>query len=321
MKIENRVKQDLSIVIPFYNGENYINNLIRSLENSYAHSKRRINLDILLILDSMKSEVTLIEKQLDEILTHDFLSIIKVYKNKTNQGAAVSRNFGLKLSSANFITFIDQDDFVEENYFSVLESTIAKESYNDFYILNGFYVEEMTKKKISIFCTRPKINLKRIISQNRIKTPGLIVFKRCTLIQYSCTFIDLDPTLRGCDDWYLLIDLYFKKPELSYFFIKKKIFNYLFHGQNYSNDLRRSFLGSIKVLSYFLSLHPNMNLIIEPAINRLEFEYSFYNNNHKINTIIKNPKGLILYIFVRITDLNRLLFSSRRIFHNIPFRV
>jgi glycosyltransferase involved in cell wall biosynthesis len=315
------MKQDLSIVIPFYFGENHIINLIQSLERSYNTSDKKIKPDIILIIDSVNSDIAQIEKQLAENLTDEFFSIIKIFKNNKNIGAALSRNFGLSLSLSEFITFIDQDDFVEDKYFSVLENTIKAESDFDYYLLNGFYVEELTRKKIPFFYVRPKINLKRIIGQNRIKTPGMIVFNKNTLIKNSCKFVDLDPNLKGCDDWYLLIDLYFKKPELEHCFVSYKIFNYLFHGKNYSNNLRISILGSIKVLSHFGTLYPFMESAIRKNILRLEFEYSIYNNRNKIKAILKNPKGLFLFLIVRFSDLNRLLFSTNRIFHNISFRI
>jgi len=312
---------DLSIIIPFYKGEPYINTLLKTLESSFFCSKRSIKVEIYIVLDSPGTNLDTLGNQLRNILTNNFFSIIRFYKNFKNLGASQSRNLGLSNSKSQYITFIDQDDCVEEDYFSVLEKSFLDKKDIDLFILNGSYKDKFSNKKIPIFFIRPNLTFKSIITQNRIKTPGLIVFKRKILFDHGCQFRDIDPYFKGCDDWYLLIDLFLKKPDLKYYFLNERIFTYIFHGQNYSNDLHKSTQGSILVLKHFMLDYPLYKRLFLKSIERIEFESVLYSRSCKFKIIYSDFKGFLLFFFVRITDINRLIFSFIRIINRIPFRV
>lgn len=96
----------LSIIIPIYNGENYIANTINSVLNSSYQ-----NLEILLIDDgSTDHSLEICQKRAIKD------SRIKVY-HKENEGIAHTRNYGLKHATGDYIGFCDQDDEISSDMY------------------------------------------------------------------------------------------------------------------------------------------------------------------------------------------------------------
>ncbi|TBN00175.1 glycosyltransferase family 2 protein [Hyunsoonleella flava] len=94
------MNQKVSIITPTYNSERFIKATIQSvLSQTYTNWE-------LLIIDDASTDGTL------EII-NGFISKqknINVLQNQVNQGAAVSRNLGIKKASGDFIAFLDSDD-------------------------------------------------------------------------------------------------------------------------------------------------------------------------------------------------------------------
>lgn len=103
----------ISIIIPVYNSEQYIENCIKSvLEQTYK------NLEIIIINDgSVDSSLQKCQSFKD--------SRIKIV-NKKNEGLSVARNEGIKLAKGKYINFIDSDDIVEKDYIEYLYKLIKK---------------------------------------------------------------------------------------------------------------------------------------------------------------------------------------------------
>ena len=101
----------ISIIVPVYKSELYLNRCIDSILNqSYA------DIELLLIDDGSPD---LCPKICDEYAAKD--KRIKVI-HKTNGGVAVARNTGLEIASGEYITFVDSDDWIEQNmYQSMME--------------------------------------------------------------------------------------------------------------------------------------------------------------------------------------------------------
>lgn len=95
----------ISIIIPIYNAEEYIEKCLNSLVlQTYA------NIEILCTDDCSTDNSVQIVKKLQE---KD--SRIKLYLHKTNKGPATARNTGLDRASGEYIMFCDNDDTYEPN--------------------------------------------------------------------------------------------------------------------------------------------------------------------------------------------------------------
>ena len=94
----------VSIIVPVYNVEPWLNKCIDSL---IAQSYKDI--EILLINDGSTDKSGNI---CDEYLNKS--NIISVFNNK-NRGLSYSRNFGIKNSKGKYIMFVDSDDFISDS--------------------------------------------------------------------------------------------------------------------------------------------------------------------------------------------------------------
>ena len=115
---------DISIIVPIYNAEKYINKCVDSLLNQ---TKKEI--ELILINDGPTDK------------THDILKKykdkrIKYFKNK-NQGIGKTRNFGIEKATGKYIMFVDSDDYLKDNALEELydkaEETKADLVICDFY--------------------------------------------------------------------------------------------------------------------------------------------------------------------------------------------
>lgn len=130
------VKDKVSIVIPVYGVEKYLERCLVSITNqSYK------NLEIILVDDGSKDNSGYICDKWAKIDNR-----IKVVHQK-NMGLASARNTGLKLVSGEFVIAIDSDDFLMINAIEYLHDAI-KETDSDVAIFrfNLTYKQKMFKK-------------------------------------------------------------------------------------------------------------------------------------------------------------------------------
>ena len=95
----------VSVIIPVYNAEKYIKQCLNSVVNQTLK-----NIEIICINDSSEDNSLLI---LEEYSKRD--GRILIVDNKENIGGGFSRNKGLKVAKGEYISFIDADDWVENN--------------------------------------------------------------------------------------------------------------------------------------------------------------------------------------------------------------
>lgn len=104
----------VSIVVPVYNVEKYVEKCLESLIlQSYK------DLEIIVVDDGSTDNSGRI---CDEFSRKD--KRIKVF-HKKNGGLSSARNFGLKRTSGEFITFIDSDDFVDKSFVGKMISVFS----------------------------------------------------------------------------------------------------------------------------------------------------------------------------------------------------
>ena len=96
------MKDKISIIIPFFDGLDFLKRAINSvLQQSYK------KFELIIIYDNPENKENL--KSLKKFIFKK--SKIKLLINKKNIGAGYSRNKGIKNSNGNYIAFLDSDDF------------------------------------------------------------------------------------------------------------------------------------------------------------------------------------------------------------------
>lgn len=183
------MKPVISIIIPIFNCDKYLNRLINSILNqSYQ------NYELILLNDgSTDNSSSILEKFKDKR--------IKLI-NKENTGVSDTRNQGLSLATGDLICFLDSDDYISPNYLETIIEYFTKNP--EIELLNfAFYSETENSKlkrissdKISfkekyyknkadlkkdfialwdntmLYNIWNKVYLKRIINENKIKFIG-----------------------------------------------------------------------------------------------------------------------------------------------------
>ncbi len=106
----------LSIIIPIYGVEKYIEKCILSCINQNP-IKLGTDYEIICVNDGTKDKSAEIAKN----IANQFDGIVVI--DQTNQGLSVARNTGLFAARGEYIWFVDSDDYIEEN---CLQSLCAK---------------------------------------------------------------------------------------------------------------------------------------------------------------------------------------------------
>lgn len=116
----------ISIIIPVYQAEKYIENTITNLEQqSYP------NIEIVCIDDHSSDKSYDLCKMLA-----DKYSNIRLFRNKTRQGVEYTRNYGICESSGEYLTFVDADDTVDSDMIETL--LFSASLYNSDVVISGY---------------------------------------------------------------------------------------------------------------------------------------------------------------------------------------
>lgn len=119
----------VSIVMPVYNVEKYIERAIKSVLNqSY------VDLEFIIVNDRTRDNSMEIAYKYAEIDKR-----IKIVNKEKNEGLGYARNTGMDLATGRYIYFIDSDDYIEEN---TIEKCIKKAKENNSDVVIFGYSED-----------------------------------------------------------------------------------------------------------------------------------------------------------------------------------
>lgn len=133
----------LSIIIPAYNAEPYISELLDKLSPQIVPE-----VEVIVIDDCSKTPFT------------SNYTWIKKIRFRTNQGASAARNTGLDMAIGEYIAFIDADDLVSDDYIKTILNKIREEAFDYCYMSwRAFGGWKMTVNLRSIQDQFPEFNL------------------------------------------------------------------------------------------------------------------------------------------------------------------
>lgn len=152
----------ISVIIPVYNTENYIERCLRSIMNQTYR-----NLEILVVIDGSTDDSLNICKNLQK---EDARIIIY---EQDNQGVSKARNKGLDLATGDFIGFVDSDDFLELDMYEIMVNHLIKQNADLCRIKAFIYnreggIEEISKER-NTFIYNNKIDIMNVYLQNELK--------------------------------------------------------------------------------------------------------------------------------------------------------
>lgn len=124
-----------SIIVPFYNVEEYIEKCVYSLLNQNC-----ANYEILLIDDGSQDKSRELVEKIQE--QNARIRIIA----QCNKGLGGARNTGLLHAKGEYVIFIDSDDYVKENFLECIERLLLENKDVDILCYNVIEVDENGKK-------------------------------------------------------------------------------------------------------------------------------------------------------------------------------
>lgn len=245
----------ISIIIPIYNSEKYINECIDSLINQTYK-----NIEIILIDDgSTDSSYAICEAYQKKD------NRIKLFK-KDNGGQGSARNLGLQIATGDYIMFVDSDDALELN--TILENyNILKPNPNidflQFPIYRNYYAKDafLDKGKESIYSKDN--DFKKLMLDESIITWIVCdkIFKKELLKDH------LFPEDMIYEDNYFMIDLCDK---LNCIYISEKGIYYYYKRQNSTTTSKVSFNSELSTCKVLLLTLGKINSVTE---NKLFLKY------------------------------------------------
>ena len=109
--------EKISVIVPVYNVEAYLERCVESiLQQTYAH------FELILINDGSTDS----SGQICDHLASQYENI-KAHHIE-NAGVSNARNMGIQLATGSWVTFIDSDDFVTQDYLATLASAVEGEN-------------------------------------------------------------------------------------------------------------------------------------------------------------------------------------------------
>ena len=249
----------VSIIIPVYNVENYLRSCLDSvLSQTYK------DFEVLMVNDGSTDG--------SGAICQDFVERDSRfhYFEKENGGLSDARNYGLDRAKGHYITFLDSDDFLFEDYLE-----------------NLYYASRLSDSDITIggYCRFGDSNF--YFYNDRFKSDSLVAFKDFQAIQYLDSMLDVTfitfstawgklfkrelfselrfPYGKYAEDQFLIWRLYMKADKI-----------YVFNGASYVYRMNPSGLSNIFTLKHLDYIDAIEERIKETKdIEGIEIQHSF----------------------------------------------
>lgn len=221
----------VSVIIPTYNNEEYIEEAIESV---LSQSYKKIEL---IVVDDGSTDMTYMKIK-------KYLNYIR-YIKKTNGGVASASNIGIDMSTGEYIAFLDGDDVYTKNKIEMQVKVLENNKDVDF-VYNDVEVVDEKLQHINILCSEEHCKSKfdfasKMFVRQLIPGPASIMIRR------KC----IEDGLRYPERYTNTSDYYFTlKLSMNYkgMDIKKVLYRYRRHKKNLTNNHSKQVQCEIDIL-------------------------------------------------------------------------
>lgn len=297
----------VSIVVPVYNAEKYLEQCLNSIQNQTYK-----NFEVILVNDGSMDH--------SESICKSFVEGDSRFRYflKSNGGSSAARNFGLDHVRGDFITFIDADDWVDENHLEVLINNI-RENNSDMAVSSIKKFDSADNFSIRMYSNQEKYLLnynklnreeflvilpKLILASNSYKISVCKLFKK--ELAYETRF---DNSLIYGEDTEFFFNLYCNMDSISY--VDEVTYIYRLHDESSSSKFGQ--LHMEQELAIYKKMYERIEKLGLPTIhyvntlrNLLDYRKDYLDNRdlyneyveflEKIEKKITYPKELISII-------------------------
>lgn len=289
----------ISIVIPIYNAEKYLEECLNSIKNQTYK-----NIEVIMVNDGSKDDSETICKRFSE----DDARFR--YFTKANGGVSSARNLGLDNVKGDYITFIDADDWIDEKHLELLITTVKKNhsdivisSYKKFNNIDVFYLRAYTIQEKYL------LNFERMNRDDFLTIfPKLMRANVCFNNAVSKLFrkdlvknLRFDTSIKYGEDLDFYFRLYLNVDSISY--ADEPTYVYRMHGDSTTSNFNQE--HAEQELSIFKQMYEKIQEIGLPSIHYfnklkklLELRMDFLENKVLLNEyldFLKNSEGTVTY--------------------------
>lgn len=229
----------LSVILPLYNGSRCVERCINSILNQ-THT----DFEIICVDDGSVDDTY---AKCEVMSSRD--NRVKMFK-KSNAGVASAREYGLRFASGKYITFIDQDDWIEHDMYQDLLN--AMHSSNADLGVCGFYknYDDHTDKMKNIgLISKSSTDINDIIKyafyrekyRNYAAYVWNKIFSANIIKEHNLQF---DVSLRRGDDVLFFVQYALNTTKATY--INRNYYHYLIHNQSTSNNKTKNNLSVLE---------------------------------------------------------------------------
>lgn len=266
----------ISIIVPVYNVEKYLDKCVESLVNQTYR-----NIEILLVDDgSTDSSGFICDK-----LANKYPNVLSFHKK--NRGLSDTRNFGIEHSKGSILSFIDSDDYIDNDMLEFLYNEMIYENA-DISICSK-YIDYENGKCVEVNNSHSKLVMDK--EEALIKINSFVGFDMsfCDRIFRKKLFDSVKfPVGKKCEDFYTMFKIFDKcKNNIVYNAISK--YHYFQREGSISRNpnLDKAYIDASKEqLEFFEKKYPN--LLFAAKTMYVFANISFYNKCIKYN--IKCPR-------------------------------
>ncbi|QBH97933.1 glycosyltransferase [Limnobaculum zhutongyuii] len=229
-----------SVIVPVYNVEEYVSVCLESLAKQ---TFKRI--EVIIVDDGSTDNSLSICNLFAE--KYDFFHVF----HKNNEGQGIARNFGLSKALGNYISYVDSDDWVDENLFNDIYTTLIDNPDVDFINFGLDFVSSEGKSLYKLndwsqkYLEGDDIFTNAMLDREVLSSPCNKIYKKCFLLENEIYF----PHIKINEDLlYSRIVAYHSSKTLF-------LDNVYYHALIRSNSTSRAmsinnFQGSIEALRY-----------------------------------------------------------------------
>ena len=157
----------VSVIVPIYNVEKYLEKCINSLLSQTLE-----DIQIILVNDGSKDNSGNIAKEYEKN-NKDRV----IYVEKENGGLSDARNYGLKYATGDFIAFLDSDDYIEKNAYEEMYTKAIEENadYVECDFIWEFHNKIRVDKQYPYKNKKEMLSFVRVVAWNKLIKRQLII--------------------------------------------------------------------------------------------------------------------------------------------------
>lgn len=263
--MENSIKPKISIIIPVFNGEKYVESCIAMLQGQTVQN----GFEVIFVNDGSNDKTfDIIQKFLD------IDSRIRVISQE-NQGISSARNHGIEVAKGEWLVFVDVDDEVAPGYIEDILGEIEKASGADVHIYARHYVEKNKKVIDSEAFTRYELlySLLTEVPLNELGTDFLLfaawskAYRSSFLKENQISFVE---GLKWGEDLVFQCAVFQKAKEIN--FVYRGFYRYVQNRDSTIHRMRKDDTETIKKMQ--VAIEKELGMILkEELINKAYYKY------------------------------------------------